>query len=160
MTTIMEKARLAEEKDAAGNPPAHPPSSAFVLLDSVPGASLSQVAVDCCVNLGPSPSAVLDFIRAKELAQAALAEAAAKQLLAEKSKGAGETVVDSCDVTRAATHTDPSHTTSDLHQATLDAPICNLIKKRKHSAKAVAPVRVLLRNTPARQARVLQPVSQ
>ena len=130
-----------------------------MLFDSTSDASLSQVAVDCCLNLGSSPSDVLGIIHAKELAQATLAEATAKQLLAEKAKAASEAGTDSCDVTRAATHTAPPHS-SVIDQATLDTPICNLIKKRKHIAKALAPARVLLRSTPARQARVHSQVSQ
>ena len=155
-TTILEKAqRLAEEKDAIGNTSIPVPSSSvFVLLPSVPDSILSQVAVDSGVNLGPSPSVVLDVIRAKELAQAALAEAAAKQLLIEKSKRDAEAVVVPCDVTSAVAHTDHPPPTPETEQVIFDAPICNLIKKRKQSAKPGAPVRVLLRNTPAHQARV------
>jgi hypothetical protein len=75
--SVLEKAKkLAADKNLDSGTP--PPTS----LVSLPNDKLAHVLVDSCIIFNPSrgsPSEILDLVRARELAQASIAEAALKR---------------------------------------------------------------------------------
>jgi hypothetical protein len=140
------------------------PSADFVLLSSLPDVRLLEVAVDSGIALLPGVGSAGDFIslvKAKELAQAALAQAQAlaSKRAEEESTRAAEAAAE---VTASTSAVDvpvpppvscPPNThgqTSPVVKCTPDIP-----KPRRVSKKAPTSPRAprLLRKTPARQAR-------
>ena len=87
---VMRKAvQRAAQKDVPGM--FSPPPSDFVVLDKVSNAFLLEVDSECGFDFSPmisSPSMILSLVRSKELAQADIAEAAAKtaEALAAKKR--------------------------------------------------------------------------
>ena len=158
----MNKAkRLAAEKNSTGMSSSLPPrpfDPAFAILQDVPNASLIAVASDSGVLLGSDSAELLDLIRAKELAQAALAAAAAAQALASSSaqpSSAPTPVAPNASVA-APVSVEPEN----QELVSLDAPTSSLLKKRKLVSVPAVSSRPNLRQIPARQARVLQSMSQ
>jgi hypothetical protein len=162
--TVLEKAmRIQESKDSPGT---SLPNPAFVVLSSIPDDHLLELASDSGLALLPgvgSSSELLSLVRAKEIAQAALAQA---QVNFAKEKAASE----------AAAAVSPAVNPSSPGIAS--PPIVPLNPSRKCPAgsaplvpasgpkwnkrvPAVKPVCArILRKTPARKARVSPRVSK
>ena len=96
------------------------------------------------------------LIRAKELAQATLAAAVAAQAVASTSAAQTDGTYTVGNTASVATPTEQQAGIQELDPA--DIPLRSLIRKRKQTS-SVFP-RPNLRQTPARQARVSQMVSQ
>jgi hypothetical protein len=153
---MMAKAvRLQKSKDNLGNPL---PSADFVLLSSLPDDHLLSVASDSGLALvsGVGSSAeFLSLVRAKELAQAALAQAQVK-FAAQKAADA---------VVAAAVQADeagPSVVQCPVAAGMESSPQAGIPKSSRAKAPK-KPRQVCLRNlrkTPARQARVFSKVSK
>jgi hypothetical protein len=160
---MLEKAiRLQENKDNLGT---SLPNPAFVLLSSLPDDHLLEVASDAGLALLPrvgSCSELLSLVWAKEIIQAALAQA---QVKFDKQKAKAEAAV-------AAYQADPSvsmvgeqpaaTTTPSVRSPVLSAPLVPSPRPRWNKrVLAVRPVCArILRKTPARQARVSPKVSK
>jgi hypothetical protein len=162
--TVLEKAmRIQENKDSPGT---SLPNPAFVLLSSVPDDHLLELASDSGLALLPgvgSSSELLSLVRAKEIAQAALAQA---QVIFASEKAASEAAVA---VSSAVNPSSPgiiSPPTIPLNPSRKcpagPAPSVPAARpKRNKRVPAVKPVCArTLRKTPARQARVSPRVSK
>jgi hypothetical protein len=162
--TVLEKAmRIQESKDSPGT---SVPNPAFVLLSSIPDDHLLELASDSGLALLPgvgSSSELLSLVRAKEIAQAALAQA---QVNFAIEKAASEAAA------AASSAANPSS------PGIISSPIIPVIPSRKCPAGSVPSVPAArpkrnkrvptvksvcartLRKTPARQARVSPMVSK
>jgi hypothetical protein len=172
---VLQKAiRRAVEKETPGTskipatPAAPLPSSVFAVLPAASDSHLLSVAADCNILLGSSgdnPLEILELIRAKELAQAALAEALAKAAAVKdmKDKEQNAKEVNNANPPRAPVGNAPamlstkpggqSDSASDedhltINQLVVQAKLTNNNVKRT------------LRCTPARQARALKECPQ
>ena len=158
--SVLQKAgRRAATKDGAGTFILSPPDKSFLPLAKIPDLHLFAVAANCGLvfpNLSLAPlSEVLSLILAKEHAQANLAKAVAKAAQAIEQ----ETVVFATE-TSVVQCSQPSSTSGVLRE--LQHPASHSSVSIPKRSKALPPLREkpILCNTPARQARMNNLVSQ
>ncbi|KAK1620260.1 hypothetical protein QYE76_025777 [Lolium multiflorum] len=158
---LLSASKRAAQKDQ-GTPSATEPTDPFLVLPSVSDSHLWGVARDAGLGLdvtGSSPSSLLSLIRAKELAQARLSEAALKAKSKEEEtqklkQNLAENVDNPASVAQDLPTEDPSNMGgTDPERVTL-ADMANVArsKRRKEREHFTGP-RPNLRDTPARQAR-------
>jgi hypothetical protein len=152
---LAKAVRLQKSKDNPGNPL---PSADFVLLSSLPDDHLLSVASDSGLALvsGVGSSAeFLSLVRAKELAQAALAQAQVKFAAQKAADDAAAAAV-------LADEAGPSVGQCSVAAGMESSPQAGIPKSSRAKAPK-KPRQVCLRNlrkTPARQARVFSKVSK
>jgi hypothetical protein len=154
--------RLQKAKDNPGNPL---PSSDFVLLSSLPDDHLLAVASDSGLALVSgvgSPVDLLSLVRAKEIAQAALAQAQVKFAEQKVAKDAVIAAVAQAADTGPSVVQCPASADGDLPPQALVVPETSAPKNsRAKSSKQLKQACVrTLHKTPARQARVSLRVSK
>jgi hypothetical protein len=159
---MMAKAvRLQQAKDNPGNPL---PSSDFVLLSSLSDDHLLSVASDSglALVLGAGSSAeFLSLVCAKELAQAALAQAQVKFTEQKAAEDAAVPAVQAFDAGPSVVQCPDAAVVEVPPQA--PAPPESSVPKLPHRKSSKKPKQVCVRNlckTPARQARVSLKVSK
>ena len=155
---MLKASRRAASKDP-GNSSSLP--AGFVVLDSIPDSHLLSVAKDICVDFslasGSSPSSLLSLVRAKEIAQAKLAEA---MLRKKQEVGAADSSVEpTATLTLLAPQASVAPSGEQAQSVNIDpdvnTPLTDLIAcKKKKTASLPGGPRPNLRSTPARQARV------
>ncbi|KAM0909212.1 hypothetical protein ACQ4PT_014971 [Festuca glaucescens] len=166
---VLQKAirRVAEKENPGASLPSAPPIAStdmvFAVLPTIPYSSLLYVAADCHILLGPTgdnPMEILDIVRAKELAQAAIAEANFRAA-EEKKRKASEKIVQVSGGVPGTEGRAPSsskrpvaaiESLSEDDQLTIGQMIT-----RSKRLNASLPSKV--RDTPARQARALRKCS-
>jgi hypothetical protein len=154
---MLEKAmRIQENKDSPGT---FLPNPAFVLLSSISDDHLLELASDAGLALLPrvgSCSELLSLVRAKEIAQASLAQA---QVKVDKEKAASKVAVAA---SLAATSVSPGEVlpaaslTPRVRSPAVSVPLVPASRPRRNKrVPAVRPVCArILRKMPAHQARV------
>jgi hypothetical protein len=162
--TVLEKAmRFQETKDSPGT---SLPNPAFVLLSSIPNDHLLELALDAGLALLPgvgSSSELLSLVRAKEIAQAALAQA---QVNFAIEKAASEAAAAASSAACPASHgiVPPSASTLSPRGRSLAVSVPLVAASRPKRNKRVPSVKPvcarILRKTLARQARVSPRVSK
>jgi hypothetical protein len=162
---MLQKAvRVQASKDSPGMPA---PSADFVLLSSIPDDHLLAVAANSRLALCSGVGAVGDLIslvKAKELAQAALAQAQA--LIAKRAEEESTRAAEAArDATNSASVTAAETSLPVPCPTRPDGQSVPVIPKSKHATKKSAaisspPALRLLRKTPARQARASTVVSK
>jgi hypothetical protein len=152
---MLEKAmRIQENKDSLGT---SLPNPAFVLLSSIPDDHLLELASDAGLALLPgvgSCSELLSLVRAKEIAQASLAQA---QVNLDKEKAASEAAAAA---SMAAIPVSPGEvppvasSTPSVWSPAVSVPVPPASRPRRNKrVPTVRPVCArILRKTPARQA--------
>jgi hypothetical protein len=154
--------RLQKSKDNPGNPL---PLYDFVLLSSLPDDHLLEVALDSGLALVPGVGSCVDLlslVRAKEIAQAALAQDQVK--FAEQKAAEDAAAAADAQVATAGPSVPPSVASADLRpQPQVPVPPVEKCSKLLRSKSSKQPKQVsvrVLRKTPARQARVSLRVSK
>jgi hypothetical protein len=161
---VLQKAIRAT---ALKNAPGMTPSEAFVSFPAFSDEHFLGVASDSSLVFDSSfgsPRQVISLVRAKEVAQALLAEAIVKASVAQQAQSAPD--VSSAPAIPSATVQHDSELMPTLSDSVPQAQweVCQQKeqvkgKKRKAVAQVLGP-RLNLRNTPARQARASSQVSQ
>jgi hypothetical protein len=161
---ILQKAVKRAAAKAGMSPPSTPPNVQFIDFSSTSDLVFMGIAEDCGIMLRDSrcsPADLISLVRAKEIAQAKLAEAiereAAKVVATEVEPPSAQSQRDPTSVVGAPPH---APQTESLGGESTIADICvapsgSTRRKRKLSTPSV-PLRPNLRPTPARQARALQ----
>jgi hypothetical protein len=155
----------AIKRAAAKSGMSSPPISQFLAFSSTPNMHFMGVVGDCGLSLGdgfssPSPSALLSVIRAKEVAQAKLAEAieaSAQQVRQQAADAAAASLSEepTSAVGTSAPLTQEVPPAEDIGNPD-DILVASLKRQKKQKVPRVAlPPRTNLRATPARQARAL-----
>jgi hypothetical protein len=147
-----------------------PPKSQFLAFSSMPDLHFMGVVGDCGLVLGdgfssPSPSTLLSVIRAKEIAQAKLAEAietAAQQVGQQASEtDAAPLPEEPTSVVGASVPLSQVVSPAEEIGSPDDILVASLKRQKKKKAPRVAlPPRTNLRATPAREARALAQETQ
>jgi hypothetical protein len=147
------------------------PSADFVLLSSLPDDRLLAVAADSGIALLPgvgSAGYLISLVKAKELAQAALAQAqalAAKRAEEESIRAAeaasiATTSTSAVDVSASSPVLRPVRSDSPIRPDGHCAPGIPKLKRVAKKSLISPPAPRLLRKTPARQARASPRVSK
>jgi hypothetical protein len=145
--------------------------SKFTAFSSTPDLFFLGLVEDCGLSLGDvasSPIAVLLVIRARELAQAKLAEAAERQAQLDAAKTKESSVEHQPSTLQGNTSVVPPNQvppTAGCQEENYGDPetitVASLAKKKKRKTLSTAlPPRTNLRSTPARQARAALEMSQ
>jgi hypothetical protein len=154
----------AIKRAAAKSGMSSPPLSQFLAFSSTPDMHFMGVVGDCGMSLGdgfsspsPSPSAFLSMIRAKEVAQAKLAEAIEASAQQARQQAAEEAAASLSEEPTSAVGTSAPLTQEVPPAEDIGNPddilVASLKRQKKQKVPRVAlPPRTNLRATPARQA--------
>jgi hypothetical protein len=160
-STIAKAVRLQKAKDNPGNPL---PSSDFVLLSSLPDDHLLSIASDsglALVSGAGSSAKFLSLVRAKELAQAALAHAQVKFAEQKAADDAAVAAVQASDARPSVVQRPDADVVEVPPQVSVSTE--SSVPKLPRTKSSKKPKQVCIRNlrkTPARQARVSLKVSK
>jgi hypothetical protein len=153
--------RLHKAKDNPGNPL---PSPDFVLLSSLPDDHLLSVASDLGLALVSGAGSSVEFlslVRAKELAQAALAQAQVKFAEQKSADDAAVVAAQASDAGPSVVQRPDAIAMENPPQVTVPSePSVPKLPRAKSSKKPKQVCIQNLRKTPARQARVSLKVSK
>jgi hypothetical protein len=161
--SMLEKAmHLRENKDNLGT---SIPNLDFVLLSSLPDDHLLEVASDAGLALLPgvgSCSEILSLVRAKEIAQAALAQAQLKFAQKKADAKAAEAASQVVPIVSLVGEQPVATAAPSVWSSIVTMPLVPTSRpKRTKRVQTVRPVcGRILRKTPARQARVSPKVSK
>jgi hypothetical protein len=167
---ILQKA-IKRAATKAGMSSSSPMKPKFTAFSSTLDLFFLGLAEDCGLSLGDSaisPTVVLLVIRARELAQAKLAEAAERQALLDAAKAMESSLEPKPSTQQGNTSVVPPDQVPPMvgrHEEKSGDPetitVASLAKKKKRKTSTPAlPPRTNLRSTPARQARAALEVSQ
>jgi hypothetical protein len=136
----------------------------FLAFPATPDSVFLGIAADAGIAqcpVSPGEESFVSLIRAKERAQAAIAEASERMALAKARKCAEEAAAHELRQELGGSSVDPLATSSSVAEcpASVTLPVVRKKSKKRELASSLPP-RENLRMTPARQARAAEKVSQ